>query len=533
MASNRSKPARASASAESNNSAPALLAIETLQSGVRFQAKPGPALATTLSQWIGCQRVVYNAKTEEDRCFAAQRRSMIASGETDLAVLQTPLDRQYAHFKNPLLTPWLSGVPSQILRNGCDRWMAAKQRQLKGLAQAPSRRNKSNFNSVLITNELFRFTFVLTPRGQIRRVLELGSEKHPVGWLDFNAHRAYGTPKQVVIRRVGAKWWLSFSYAQEGPQSLVPRTPQELSYELNLLGDAELDVQTLGIDRNVKDNRIATSDGRFFDFSAVQKERLARKEKGARRQQKRLARQQRGSKSRAKTCARLARKKSYGAEVRRDFSHQTSHALARDKANGVAPPGLVVLEKLSIQAMSARPKPKLGANGRYRPNRAAQKAGLNRAILASCWGAIGLQLAYKCARRNAVLAFFAPAYTSQMCSRCGHTHPGNHDEARFVCHRCAAVAHADTNAGRNIAAKGAALIRARVLEQAPKPKRRIAIKRRAKKMTAEITGAEGPGVPVESLSDASRSEMTGEVQSSKKQEYLTAKSDAPTTALCA
>jgi putative transposase len=37
------------------------------QSGVRFAAYPDPALASVLAQWIGCQRVIYNAKVEEDR----------------------------------------------------------------------------------------------------------------------------------------------------------------------------------------------------------------------------------------------------------------------------------------------------------------------------------------------------------------------------------------------------------------------------------------------------------------------------------
>ena len=46
----------------------------TYQSGVRFRAYPESTLATTLRQWIGCQRVIYNGKVAEDRLFAAQRR---------------------------------------------------------------------------------------------------------------------------------------------------------------------------------------------------------------------------------------------------------------------------------------------------------------------------------------------------------------------------------------------------------------------------------------------------------------------------
>jgi putative transposase len=100
---------------------------KTYQSGVRFRAQPDAPLATIVRQWIGCQRVVYNAKSAEDQLFAAQRRLELKSGAENIV---TPLDQQYAHFKDAQLTPWLSDVPSQILRNGAVRWMAAKQRQL-------------------------------------------------------------------------------------------------------------------------------------------------------------------------------------------------------------------------------------------------------------------------------------------------------------------------------------------------------------------------------------------------------------------
>jgi putative transposase len=107
-----------------------------------------------LSQWIGCQRVVYNGKVSEEKLFASQRRLSIAAGQIEV---KTRLDRCYSQFKDDALTPWLSEVPSQILRNGADRWMDGKQRQLKKLARAPRIRNRNNFNSVLISSELFRF----------------------------------------------------------------------------------------------------------------------------------------------------------------------------------------------------------------------------------------------------------------------------------------------------------------------------------------------------------------------------------------
>ena len=104
------------------------------------------------------------------------------------------------------MTPWLSEVPSQILRNGSVRFMAGKQRQLKGLAKAPRYRNASNFDSVHITSELFRFKNVKRLDGATERKLEIGTLSKPLGFLKFNAHCAYGEPKSFDMSAL--KCWL-------------------------------------------------------------------------------------------------------------------------------------------------------------------------------------------------------------------------------------------------------------------------------------------------------------------------------------
>jgi IS605 OrfB family transposase len=49
-----------------------------------------------------------------------------------------------------------------------------------------------------------------------------------------------------------------------------------------------------------------------------------------------------------------------------------------------------------------------------------------------------------------------PRHTSQRCSRCGHTERGNRPKrASFRCQACGYGVHADLNAARNLAAKGA------------------------------------------------------------------------------
>ncbi|WP_372339566.1 zinc ribbon domain-containing protein [Nocardiopsis sp. CC223A] len=51
-----------------------------------------------------------------------------------------------------------------------------------------------------------------------------------------------------------------------------------------------------------------------------------------------------------------------------------------------------------------------------------------------------------------------PAYTSQECCECGHTDRKNRpDQATFTCTSCGFAEHADVNAGRTIAKRGAAV----------------------------------------------------------------------------
>ncbi len=435
----------------------------TLQSGARFRCYPDLGVASLLRRWVGCQRAIYNGKVEEDRLFAAQRRLELASGKADV---KTPLDQQYAQFKDRELTRWLYEVPSQILRNGAVRWMSAKQRQLKGLSQAPRRRCRKDFNSVVITRELFRF--VRSRTGEM--VIELGTKTNPVGVLPFKAHRAYGIANTIVVRELAGQWFVSLCYAHES--GIVLREPHELVYELNGLDDGAVQQVTLGIDRNVRDNCIATSEGRQYRAEAIVLERMRRKEVGAKRYQRRIARAKKGSANRRKRVARLARKKAYASRARKDFAHQVSHGLATSGAQ------FFVLEDLGIQGLTRAPKARLDeASGKWLANGARAKAGLNRSILASCWGSIHHTLAYKAARRNKLVGLVPAAYTSQECSRCGHIHPENRQAARFVCRRCGFEAHADHNAALNIKARGIELLRGGEYASV-KTSKRVAFRRR-------------------------------------------------------
>ena len=147
-----------------------------------------------------------------------------------------------------------------------------------------------------------------------------------------------------------------------------------------------------------------------------------------------------------------------------------------------------VLEALQVRNMTKRAKPKQ-ENGKWARNGAAAKSGLNKAILASAWGRVTTYLTYKAARRNQLVLVVPAHYSSQECSECNYTHPGNRAiQAEFVCQRCGFTEHADINAARVIRARGMAQLRAGVVV---KPRKRVAMRRKDK------TGAGCPGVPVE------------------------------------
>ncbi len=75
--------------------------------------------------------------------------------------------------------------------------------------------------------------------------------------------------------------------------------------------------------------------------------------------------------------------------------------------------------------MTKRPKAKKDAKGRFLPNRAKAKAGLNRAILSSAWGQVVLFTIYKALRLGKLVITVAPEYSSQECAICAFTAKGN------------------------------------------------------------------------------------------------------------
>ena len=468
-----------------------------MTSGVRFRAYPTAVLQSTLRRWIGHQRFIYNAKVRELRYFRTfARHSLALTGQQPLP------DQAYSQFRGPD-TAWLKEVPSQLLRNGAYRFATGCARMLKGLSGAPTIRKKHGRQSVLLTSELFRF--ISKPHPDPAKAaepywhLELGLVSSPLGRLHFQAHRSFELPKMLCISvEPDGRWFVSFSYeaptlTEEGDEPVILRSPEELAYEYSLRTDLA-DI-TVGIDRGVA-LPLALSNGTEFRVPEVNAKRIEKKETRAQRYQRKMARQAKGSKNRAKTRQRIARLKGYGRQVREDFSHKTSHALVTSKAC------VFVFEDLKLKNMTASPAPRRDEQGRYAPNGAAAKAGLNRALLANALGQVKQFTTYKAAQRNKLVIAVPPAYSSQECAECGHVAAENRvSQAQFHCGQCDHKDHADHNAARVIQQRGVTRLKEGTVVFRKKKTARV----RGKKQTVGSVRSE-PGeydrpTPGESISD--------------------------------
>ena len=228
--------------------------------------------------------------------------------------------------------------------------------------------------------------------------------------------------------------------------------------------EKELLDRTFGGDRGVE-IPLAGNHGETFDFDPVQKDRLEKKARQAKRYQRQMARQRtRAVQEKWPTSAncrkvkkRLAKTHQYGKNVREDFAHKTSRTIVHNPEHW-----LMVYEDLNVKGMTKKPKAKKDENGQWAKNRAAAKAGFTKKILSAAWGKTVTFTKYKAVKAGKLCIQINPYQTSQECAACGHIHPDNRvSQSAFVCQACGHHDNADhgpcgpqCNAGRVIARRG-------------------------------------------------------------------------------
>lgn len=334
-------------------------------------------------------------------------------------------DRQRQLAQARQAEPWLaagsSSVQQQALRD-YDRALTAFFDPDRP-ARKPSYRSRKKSQGFVIRDV------------KTRRVSRHWGEVHvpKCGWVRFRWSRPLpgnSGMARVTLDRSG-RWHVSFPAVQ----SAVQRAPAP--------------VPAVGIDRGVR-TALVTSEGQHYRAPRIS----GRDAERYLALQRKHARQKPRSQGREKTRQKMAVITAKVTDRRRDWAEKISTRL-------VAGNDLIVFEKLPIQSMTKKPRPKPDPDkpGTYLPNRARAKAGLSRGILASAWGVLGARTREKAKASGVTVVFVDPRFTSQQCHVCGYTASENREsQAVFRCAECGHADHADVNAARNILARGLDLI---------------------------------------------------------------------------
>ncbi len=199
----------------------------------------------------------------------------------------------------------------------------------------------------------------------------------------------------------------------------------------------------VGINAGASRVRWGLSDGRTIP-------RRRTDDRRKKRLQRKISRQHRGSNSRQKTVARLSRLSERERIRNRNELHRTSAWLVREF-------DFFAIEDLSIKDLTRSARGTIDEPGED----VRKKANINRSMLSQTWGEFAEMLAYKAEGAGMQLVRVDPAYTSQICSRCGvqpeHVSDTEFKRVRFKCAACHINIPRTVNAARNILARGVAI----------------------------------------------------------------------------
>lgn len=294
--------------------------------------------------------------------------------------------------------PWMLDVPKAVIQQAIKNLGTAYQNffdSLKGKRKGPKMaapdfksRHKSK-QSARLDNGPGTFSF----DGKNVKLPKIGVVK------THESLRFDGKPLSALVSFVGGRWWLSVQVEM----------PDQPKVEPNKLA--------VGIDLGIK-AALVLSDGTTFDSPKPLKSALER----IKRLGHLVSRKVKGSNNRKKSAARLGRQHWKVAQIRKDWQHKTTTAIAKQYR-------LVGLEDLNVKGMMANHC-------------------LARAIGDIGFSEIRRQLEYK-AEKVVVIDRWLP--TSKTCSNCGHKKDVLAlSERVFHCDRCGFEIDRDLNAAINI-----------------------------------------------------------------------------------
>ncbi|HZU02826.1 MAG TPA: transposase [Ktedonobacteraceae bacterium] len=247
-----------------------------------------------------------------------------------------------------------------------------------------------------------------------------------IGHVKVKQHRPLkGKVKTATIKREGDCWYAVFTCELDA-QKKLPYTDL-----------------AIGIDMGLK-HFYTSSNG-----DVVDNPRFFRKSHGRlKKQQQRLAKKKKWSNRRKRAADRVAKAHKKIRNQRRDFQQKHSRLLVDTFE-------IIVFEDLSLHHMVKRPKAVVSENGKYLPNGAAAKAGLNKSIVDAGWASFIELVKHKAEYAGVTVMQVDPKKTSQMCSACGKE--GEHKDLSVRTHscvHCGIVLDRDHNAAINILDRG-------------------------------------------------------------------------------
>ncbi len=227
-----------------------------------------------------------------------------------------------------------------------------------------------------------------------------------IGSIKLVYHRPIpGRAKTCTVHRSSTgKWYVSFSVECE-PERL-PECPEQVGIDVGLKTFA-----TLSTGEEI-------ANPRFF----------RKEEKALARVQHKHSRLAKGTPERRKHRKAVARVHERIAFRRDNFTHQESRKIVNSF-------GLIAVEDLMVNCMT-------------------HNHCLAKSIADASWSAFFAQLDCKAEEAGRTFVKVNPAYTSQICSRCGHRQPMPLSERVFTCPCCHVQLDRDLNAALNIRGLG-------------------------------------------------------------------------------
>ncbi len=159
-----------------------------------------------------------------------------------------------------------------------------------------------------------------------------------------------------------------------------------------------------------------------------------------------VSRGKKGSHRRNKAKKQLGKAHRKIANQRKDFLHKESRKLVNQYQ-------VIVFEDIKVSNLVRKPKAKQDEEGKYLPNGAAAKGGLNKSILDAGWGMFVSMCKVKAEEARRCMIQVSPKFTSQICSTCGTVRKKELSERWHSC-ECGAELDRDVNAAMNILTRG-------------------------------------------------------------------------------